>query len=77
MDKYILWPARPDVRQRLLTTIATLPDEKTWEVVIKPYVSKKTAEQLGYLWRVVIPTIRTHVEDSTGDHFQTMIYMNI
>ena len=48
MDKYILWPARPDVRQRLLTTIATLPDDKTWEVVIKPYVSKKTAEQRSW-----------------------------
>jgi len=47
-NKYILWPARPDVRQRLLTTIATLPDDKTWEVVIKPYVSKKTAEQRGW-----------------------------
>ena len=47
-NKYILWPTRPDVRGRLIQTIEQLPVDKTWEVVIKPYVSQKTAEQRGW-----------------------------
>jgi hypothetical protein len=48
MNKYILWPARPEIRTRLIKSLEDLPLDKTWEVTVKPYVSKKTAEQRSW-----------------------------
>ncbi len=71
MNKYVLWPGRPDVTERLIAVLSELPQDKPWEVTIKPYVAHKTAEQLGYLWGVVLPTICRHIEDTTGKHYTT------
>ena len=42
-----------------------------WEFTAKPYKTKRSKEQNGYLWGVVYPTIRQHVFDSTGQRFTT------
>lgn len=58
------------VRGNLLEFIRDIDlDGKLQRVVISDYRKNKTQEQLGYLWGVVLPTIRQHIEDSTGEHF--------
>ena len=58
-----------DIRQRCLEAVSVITSDVIQEVTIKPYVKNKSAAQLGYLWSTVIPTIRQHVEDATGDRY--------
>jgi hypothetical protein len=70
MDKqrFILWPNRPDIRQRARVAVeATQAEEKPWEVVIRPYRKDKSQEQLGYLWAGVLPAICKHLEETGLD----------
>ena len=57
------------VRESLLQFVRECPLEPPMRFVIKEYRKDKTLEQLGYIWGVVLPTMRKHVLDSTGDHY--------
>lgn len=45
------------IRLRLESHLDFLPNQQSWQVVVEPYVKKRTIEQNAFLWGVVYPEI--------------------
>ena len=57
------------IRHSAAQAVFDITSDPLMQVVISEYKKSKTHEQLGYLWGVILPTIREHIEGSTGDHY--------
>ena len=67
MSQFII--RNKEIRQRAAAAVSQITGDKLQVVTIKDYVKNKSSAQLGYLWSAVIPAIRQHVEDATGDRY--------
>ena len=77
-QRFILMPglpnadgwARPQVHMNAIHALKDLAVEEPIEVIIRPHKKSKSDAQLGYLWGVVLPAIRSHLVE-TGDRYTT------
>lgn len=61
--KHTIILRNPDLKRRACDKINACEDGK-YRVIIEPHVSKRSLNQLAYLWGVVYERIRTHLAES-------------
>ena len=66
---YILRPGNTQPYQQFLTDLAQRDPEKEYKITFGLYKGKHSAEQQGYYWGVVIPTIQAFIRESRGDDY--------
>ena len=55
------------IRGDAVIAVQEIQAEPVIQVIIKPYRKDKSAEQLGYLWAGVLPSISKYLEESGKD----------
>ena len=55
------------IRGNAVVAVQEIQAEPVMQVIIKPYRKSKSAEQLGYLWAGVLPSICKHLQDTGLD----------
>ncbi len=66
-QRFILRTA--DIQRNAGEAVDNLEAEPLMEVIIQEYVESKTREQLGYLFAGILPAIRQHIMDTTGETY--------
>ena len=59
------------LRKRAADLVGMITSDPLQEVIIRDYRKDKSAEQLGYLFGVVLKTLSEFIEDSGGEHWTT------
>ena len=60
------------IRGAAVVAVQEIQADPVMQVIIKPYRKNKSAEQLGYLWAGVLPSISKWLEETGKDQGQHM-----
>jgi hypothetical protein len=70
-QSFYLDPGLPQVRGNCVALIGNLPTDKKFKITISAYKKSRSDEQNAYYWSAILPAIRLHLLDSTGEMYSS------